>query len=183
MTEIAERPVPPTLAVVVPCFNEDETIGVAVTTLLKHLDAMVASGSISANSFLFFVDDGSRDATWALLMEASGRDRRVRGLRLSRNFGHQPALIAGLEAVHEHADISISIDADLQQEPEAMARFVAAYHDGANIVLGVRRDRASDTLSKRSTASGFYRLMSRMGVSLVPHHADYRLLDRRAMQA
>lgn len=183
MTDSAERHLLPTLAVVVPCFNEEETIGHAVSTLLGELDAMVGARLVAPESFLFFVDDGSRDATWALLTKASGRDRRIQGLRLSRNFGHQPALIAGLEAVQARADISISIDADLQQEPQAMARFVAAYHDGANIVLGVRRDRASDTLGKRSTASGFYRLMRLMGVNLVPHHADYRLLDRRAMQA
>jgi len=176
-------PGPPTLAIVVPCFNEQETIAFTVDTLLEHLDRMVAAGTITPRSFLFFVDDGSRDATWPLLMRACDADPRVLGLRLSRNFGHQAALLAGLTAVEDKADVSISIDADLQQEPEAMDRFVAAYRDGANVVLGVRRDRASDTAGKKLTASGFYWLMRRMGVDVVANHADYRLLDAKAMKA
>jgi glycosyltransferase involved in cell wall biosynthesis len=176
-------PGPPTLAIVVPCFNEQETIAFTVDTLLEHLDRMIAAGAITSRSFLFFVDDGSRDATWPLLMRAYDADPRVLGLRLSRNFGHQAALLAGLTAVHDQADVSISIDADLQQEPEAMDRFIAAYREGANVVLGVRRDRASDTAGKKLSAGGFYWLMRRMGVDVVPNHADYRLLDARAMKA
>ena len=174
---------PPTLAIVVPCFNEQETIAFAVDTLLEHLDRMIAARTVTARSVLFFVDDGSRDATWALLTRAYAADPRVLGLRLSRNFGHQAALLAGLTAVHDEADISISIDADLQQEPEAMDRFIAAYREGANVVLGVRRDRASDGPGKKFSARGFYWLMRRMGVDIVPNHADYRLLDAKAMKA
>ncbi len=177
------RSVPPTLAVIVPCFNEQESIAHATKTLLGELDAMVAQGLIDRGSFLFFVDDGSRDETWARLSAAQAADRRVRGLRLSRNFGHQPALLAGISAVCDEADISITIDADLQQEPAAMARFVTAHNAGADIVLGVRRDRRSDGMGKRSSASLFYWLMRTMGVNVVPNHADYRLLDRRAMRA
>ncbi len=173
----------PTLATVVPCFNEQETIAFTVDTLLEHLDRMVADGLVTARSFLFFVDDGSRDATWRLLTRAHEADGRVLGLRLSRNFGHQAALLAGLTAVHGKADVSISIDADLQQEVEAMDRFIAAYREGANIVLGVRRDRASDGPGKKLSASGFYWVMRHMGVDIVPNHADYRLLDAKAMTA
>lgn len=183
MTEPTADPGPPTLAIVVPCYNEQETIAFAVSSLLGHLDRMVAAGLVAPTSFLFFVDDGSRDATWAQLAAARKGDQRVQGLRLSRNFGHQPALLAGITAVHERADVSISIDADLQQEPEAMDRFVAAYREGANIVLGVRRDRATDALGKKTSATGFYWLMRTMGVNVVPNHADYRLLDRKAMRA
>lgn len=183
MIDSVADPGPPTLAIVVPCFNEQETIAFTVDTLLEHLDRMIAAGAITSRSFLFFVDDGSRDATWPLLMRACDADPRVLGLRLSRNFGHQAALLAGLTAVEDKADVSISIDADLQQEPEAMDRFVAAYRDGANVVLGVRRDRASDTAGKKLTASGFYWLMRRMGVDVVANHADYRLLDAKAMKA
>jgi glycosyltransferase involved in cell wall biosynthesis len=174
---------PSTLAVIVPCFNEQESIPFAVETLLGELDRMVAAGLVADSSFLFFVDDGSRDATWAVLTAARGRDTRVRGLRLSRNFGHQPALVAGIAAVCDEADISISIDADLQQEPAAMGRFVEAHRDGADIVLGVRRDRDSDRPGKKITARLFYGVMRMMGVDVVPDHADYRLLDRRAMRA
>ncbi|MEP6482347.1 MAG: glycosyltransferase family 2 protein [Rhodoglobus sp.] len=173
----------PTLAVVVPCLNEQDSIGPAVERLLGEIDAMAAAGLISATSFVFIVDDGSKDATWALLTQAQMKDPRVRGLRLSRNFGHQPALMAGISSVYDAADISVSIDADLQQEPAAMRRFVEAYLDGANIVLGVRRDRDSDGLGKKATASGFYWLMRTMGVDVVANHADYRLLDKQAMRA
>ena len=183
MIDSVTDPGPPTLAIVVPCFNEQETIAFTVDTLLEHLNRMIAAGTVTARSFLFFVDDGSRDATWPRLTRAYEADHRVLGLRLSRNFGHQAALLAGLTAVHDKADVSISIDADLQQEPEAMDRFIAAYRDGANVVLGVRRDRESDTPGKKLSASGFYWLMRRMGVDVVPNHADYRLLDGKAMQA
>lgn len=183
MIDSVTDPGPPTLAIVVPCFNEQETIAFTVDTLLEHLNRMIAAGTVTARSFLFFVDDGSRDATWSLLAGAYEADHRVLGLRLSRNFGHQAALLAGITAVHDRADVSISIDADLQQEPEAMDRFIAEYRKGANVVLGVRRDRASDGPGKRLSAGGFYWLMRHMGVDVVPNHADYRLLDGRAMQA
>jgi polyisoprenyl-phosphate glycosyltransferase len=174
---------PPVLAVIVPCFNEQDSIRLALDTLLGQLDVMVRAALIAPDSFLFVVDDGSRDTTWKSLVAASAVDERVRGLRLSRNFGHQPALLAGIAAVCDDTDISISIDADLQQEPEAMRRFVEAHHDGADIVLGVRRDRDSDGFGKRTTAGLFYWLMRTMGVDVVANHADYRLLDKRAMRA
>jgi glycosyltransferase involved in cell wall biosynthesis len=183
LIESVTDPGPPTLAIVVPCFNEQETIAFTVDTLLEHLNRMIAAGTVTARSFLFFVDDGSHDATWPLLARAYEADHRVLGLRLSRNFGHQAALLAGLTAVHDKADVSISIDADLQQEPEAMDRFIAEYRTGANVVLGVRRDRESDGPGKKLSAGGFYWLMRRMGVDVVPHHADYRLLDGKAMRA
>jgi glycosyltransferase involved in cell wall biosynthesis len=174
---------PPTLGVVIPCYNEEAALPATLATLLGVVAELVKDGLISERSFLYFVDDGSKDDTWRLLSEAGRDSTRVRGLKLSRNFGHQAALLAGLETVATQCDISISIDADLQQDPLAMRQFIDKYRAGADVVFGVRRDRASDTGFKRTTALGFYRLMHLMGVTIVPNHADYRLLSRRAMVA
>jgi glycosyltransferase involved in cell wall biosynthesis len=174
---------PPTLAVVIPCYNEEAALPATLAALSDVLSGMIGDGLVSDRSYLYFVDDGSSDATWSILAEAGRNSPRVRGLKLSRNFGHQSALLAGLETVAARCDISISIDADLQQDPLAMRRFVEKHRDGADVVLGVRRDRASDGAFKKSTALGFYRLMKLMGVTIVPNHADYRLLSRRAMAA
>lgn len=174
---------PPTIALVVPCYDEEACIEETVATLIGVLDGLVAAENIAAGSFLFLVDDGSRDRTWELIRAARERDRRVRGLRLSRNFGHQNALLAGLLRTGELCDAAISIDADLQQDPAAIPEFVEAYRRGAEVVLGVRDDRRADGWFKRNTARAFYRLMSLMGVPLVPDHADYRLLGRRALAA
>jgi len=173
----------PCLSIVVPCLNESESFPHTVATLRRELDRMIEAGLVTASSYLFFVDDGSTDDTWAQVERAHRADPQVKGLRLSRNFGHQNALMAGLMAVRERCDASVSIDADLQQDPAAIARFVERYRDGADIVLGVRTDRRSDGFFKRRSAGLFYSLMTFMGVRLVRNHADYRLLGRRAMQA
>jgi glycosyltransferase involved in cell wall biosynthesis len=174
---------PPSLAVVVPCYNEQEALPATIATLSEVLADMVRDGLVSSQSYLYFVDDGSTDGTWRILGDAAKGSQSVRGLKLSRNFGHQNALLAGLDAVARHCDASISIDADLQQDPLAMRRFVEAYRKGAEVVFGVRRDRASDTGFKKATALGFYRLMQVMGVTIIANHADYRLLGQRAMSA
>lgn len=173
----------PRLAIVVPCYNEQETLAHTVTELLRILSGLVESGRIAADSFLLFVDDGSADETWASIAQLNRSDSRVKGLKLSRNFGHQAALLAGLMEVKGDCDASISIDADLQQEPAAIPRFLDEYGKGAEVVLGIRRDRSTDGGMKKLSALGFYSLMKAMGVNTVPNHADYRLLGRQALEA
>jgi len=173
----------PTLAVVVPCFNEAEGLANSITRLSDTLKELMTSGLVSSQSFIYCVDDGSTDATWSLIEAGRKKYGHVCGARLSRNFGHQSALTAGLLAVKDRSDISISIDADLQQDPAAMKEFVNKYQEGAEIVFGVRNDRATDTLIKKITANSFYRLMTWCGVKIIPNHADYRLLSRKAMHA
>jgi polyisoprenyl-phosphate glycosyltransferase len=141
---------------------------------------LIAAGFIGGMS-VYFIDDGSTDRTWALIEEMAARDNRVHGIKLSRNYGHQSALLAGL--FHALGDAVISIDADLQDDLAAIKDMLAAYSTGAEIVYGIRRERSSDTIFKRGTAEGYYRLLQTMGVRLVFNHADYRLLSRRVIEA
>lgn len=171
----------PVLAIIVPCYNEVETFKYTVETLSAILNEQVEKGHISADSYMLFVDDGSADDTWNLISGVSSVQPRVRGLRLSRNFGHQYAVMAGIDAARKSCDISISIDADLQQDPRAISDFVGCYKNGAEVVFGVRRARETDGFFKKFTASGFYSLMKWMGAEVIPDHADYRLLSKRAM--
>ncbi|WP_319587617.1 glycosyltransferase family 2 protein [uncultured Desulfobulbus sp.] len=173
----------PVLAIVIPCFNEQESIPGTLLSLLGVLDKLVSIGRITTESFLYFVDDGSTDNTWYLLSSIHKKEHRVRCLKLSRNFGHQTALIAGLISVKNKCDISISIDADLQQDPNVMDKFIESYLNGADIVFGVRNNRVADGIFKRITALAFYRIMSIMGVTIIKNHADYRLLSKRALEA
>jgi glycosyltransferase involved in cell wall biosynthesis len=173
----------PQLAIVLPCFNEVESIDYAVAKLSGLLKQMVDEGSVSENSYLFFVDDGSSDNSWQKIEDLNQQHPHVKGLKLSRNFGHQSALLAGLAAVANTCDAAISIDTDLQQDPLAIKQFVDEYSNGADIVLGIRRDRDTDGSFKKQTALGFYKLMKIMGVNIVPNHADYRLLSRKALEA
>jgi len=173
----------PTLAIVVPCYNEEPVVEETAAALLGVLGEMRERGKIDAGSFLYFVDDGSRDRTWELVAALHGKDRTVGGLRLSRNVGHQNALIAGLLRVAERAECTISIDADLQDDVAAIPEMVDRYREGADIVYGVRRERDSDTAFKKWTAGLFYRLMRMLGAEMVPHHADFRLLSKRALRA
>jgi glycosyltransferase involved in cell wall biosynthesis len=172
---------PPVLSIVVPCFNEEAALPWTSARLLAVLEELIASASISASSGIYFVDDGSSDRTWPMITELTDSNPRVRGIKLSRNHGHQSALLAGLLTVP--GDAIISIDADLQDDVSAMKEMVAAYTAGADIVYGVRRGRRTDTWFKRVTAEGYYRLAEAMGVRLVFNHADYRLLSRRALEA
>ena len=152
----------------------------AVKEALALLDGLEADGRI-ASARVYFVDDGSTDTTWALIEAMHQTDARLSGIKLSRNRGHQNALMAGLAAAHQEA--VISLDADLQDDPAVIGAMVDAWRGGAEIVLGVRTDRSSDSWFKRSTAQGFYRFMHDMGVDVVADHADYRLMGRRALAA
>ena len=171
----------PVLTLVVPCCNEQENIAELVRQLDILLDAMIAAGQVLAESHVLFVDDGSTDATWSAVAALHAGSPRYRGLKLSRNRGHQIALIAGLEAVE--GDAAISLDADLQDDPAAILQMVEAYLGGADVVYGVRGSRATDTAFKRGTARGYYSLLQSLGVEIVPDHADYRLLSRIALDA
>jgi glycosyltransferase involved in cell wall biosynthesis len=169
------------LAIVVPCYNEAAALPATLSVLAGELERLAAAGALRADSFLLLVDDGSTDATWALIQDAAARDARVRGLRLSRNRGHQNAVLAGLR--HADADAAISIDADLQDDVAAIGAMVAAARGGADIVYGVRRQRSSDTPFKRWSAELYYRLLGLFGVEAVFNHADFRLMSRRALAA
>ena len=172
-----------TLAIVVPCYNEKEAFPFSVKSLTEVLKGMIASKKISEKSFVLFVDDGSKDKTWQLIEEETKVNPFVRGLKLSGNVGHQNALLAGLLTANEDSDITVSIDADLQDDVNAIEKMVDAYLNGADIVYGVRSDRSSDSVFKRATAQGFYKVMSAMGAKSVYNHADFRLMSHRAVEA
>lgn len=171
----------PRLAVVVPCFNEEEVLPVTIRRLSDALAELTAEGLAADSSRLLFIDDGSRDRTWTLIAEAHRANPRVTGLKLSRNVGHQKALMAGLEAANGTADCVISMDADLQDDVGVMREFLLKYLEGFDVVYGVRKNRDSDGWFKRASASLFYRIANRIGIGLVPHHADCRLLSARAL--
>ncbi|HZG56770.1 glycosyltransferase family 2 protein [Paenibacillus sp.] len=171
----------PTLAVVVPCFNEEAVLPETIRRIRAQLDRLIERQAISPDSFMLFVDDGSSDSTWPIIVAYGERDAAVRGVKLARNAGHQHALLAGLLHAKEAADCVISIDADLQDDVEAFEAFIERYKEGCEIVYGVRAARAEDTWFKRETANAFYALMKRMGTPVIPNHADYRLMSARAI--
>lgn len=169
------------LDIVVPCYNEEDVLPETARRLTALLNRLIADRRITADSRFVFIDDGSRDRTWSLIEELAASGVRVGGIKLSRNRGHQNALLAGLFTVE--GDVVISIDADLQDDIEVIGDMLDAYRAGVDIVYGVRDDRSSDTLFKRTTAHAFYRLMEALGVETVYHHADFRLMSRRAVEA
>jgi len=171
------------LAIVVPCYNEEEVLPQTNQQLRGLLDTMMRDGLVGQGSYLLYVDDGSHDRTWMIIEGYSNSDAHVRGLKLAGNVGHQNALMAGLETARQDADIIVSIDADLQDDIKAIPEMVKKYDDGCDIVYGVRRKRTTDTLFKRTTAQMFYRFMSGMGVKSVYNHADFRLMSQRAVDA
>lgn len=171
------------LAIVVPCYNEEDVFPYSSKALLALQSSMVQEQLISTDSFLLFVDDGSRDSTWELIKTSCAENVCVQGLKLSRNVGHQSALLAGLATVEPQVDIIVSIDADLQDDINAIRHMVKTYLAGYDIVYGVRECRQTDTWFKRVSAETFYRLMAAMGVRQVFNHADFRLLSRRALSA
>ena len=171
------------LAIVVPCYNEQDALPFSVKSLTEVLVGLIKSKKVDKNSYLLFVDDGSKDKTWELIEAETKQNPLVRGLKLSSNVGHQNALLAGLLTANEDSDITVSIDADLQDDITAIEKMVDAYIAGADIVYGVRSDRSTDSAFKRTTAEGFYKLMSLMGAKSVYNHADFRLMSHRAVKA
>ena len=173
----------PVLYIVVPCFNEHEVLPKTAPLFLNKLIDLGAKGSIDPeNSRVLFVDDGSKDSTWEIINTLSENDCHYKGVKLSRNRGHQNALLAGLFEAAELCDITISIDCDGQDDINAMDQMVEEYLKGSEIVYGVRSDRSSDSFFKRTTAQGFYKFLNLMGVEVVYNHADYRLMSARAVK-
>ena len=169
------------LYMVIPCYNEEDVLPITMKLFAETLETLVSQGKISSESRILFVDDGSTDRTWNLISEYAKNDGRVLGIRLSRNCGHQNAILAGLMEAKDKADITITLDCDGQDDLRAMEAMIDAYHDGCEIVYGVRRDRSSDSVWKRATAHSFYKLMTAMGTEMVYNHADYRLLSNRVI--
>lgn len=169
------------LHIVVPCYNEQEVFPEACRQFDALLGRLIDKGKLAAGSGIIFVDDGSRDATWALIEQAAQQRPRVAGLKLSRNRGHQNAVLAGMMSAD--GDAVVTIDADLQDDIEAIERMVDRHLEGADIVYGVRNERATDTFFKRNSAVLFYRTLAFFGVELVHNHADFRLMSRRAIEA
>ncbi len=171
----------PRIAIVIPCYNEEQALPISSKEILKLLDKMTADGLISADSFVLCCNDGSRDRTWQIIEELHMADSRIKGISLAHNRGHQNVLLAGLMTVRDMCDAAISIDADLQDDPNAIVEMVRQFHQGKEIVFGVRSSRATDTWFKRSTAHAFYWLQQKMGVDTIYDHADYRLMSARAL--
>ena len=171
------------LYLVVPCYNEQEVLPVTAGKLTAKIDQLVKKSVISDQSRIIFVDDGSKDLTWQVITDEHGKNPVVQGYKLSRNRGHQNALLAGLIKAKEYADIIISLDADLQDDIDAVDAFIDKYYEGNDIVYGVRESRKTDTAFKRCSAQLYYKFLHFMGVDIVYNHADYRLMSRRAVEA
>jgi glycosyltransferase involved in cell wall biosynthesis len=169
------------LAIVIPCYNEEEVLPETARRVDELMSDMIRRGKIAGESSVYFVDDGSRDRTWSLIEGLAASSRRFHGIKLSRNRGHQTALLAGLQ--NAKGDAIVSVDADLQDDLNAIEKMVDAYREGADVVYGVRQSRGEDTAFKRLTAEGYYKLLAALGVDVVFNHADYRLMSRRAVDA
>ena len=171
-----------TLYVVIPCYKEEAVLPETAKRLKEKMTALMAAGKISESSRVMLVNDGSKDRTWEIIAALHAEDKLFSGVNLSRNRGHQNALLAGLTTAAPLADMIISMDADLQDDINAMDGMIDAYHGGYDVVYGVRSSRKTDSAFKRMTAEGFYKLMKAMGVDIVFNHADYRLMSRRAVE-
>ena len=169
------------LAIVVPCYNEEEVLETTNEELVRVLKDLIDKNKVSDDSYIMYVNDGSKDSTWNRILEAYNETKLVRGLNLAGNKGHQNALYAGLMYAKEDADMSISIDADLQDDTKVIEEMVDKYNQGIDIVYGVRNDRSSDSFFKRFTAQSFYRVMNMLGAKSIYNHADFRLMSKRAM--
>ena len=170
-----------TLYLVIPCYNEEEVLPETSSQLKKKIVSLMAKGKISAQSRIVFVNDGSKDKTWEIISKLHEEDKIFQGIKLSRNKGHQNALLCGLMTVKDHCDMTISLDADLQDDINAIDEMVDKYYEGCDVVYGVRSARDTDTFFKKFTAEGFYKVMKMMGADVVFNHADYRLMSRRAL--
>ena len=172
----------PVLYIVVPCYNEQEVLPITCTMFLDKITSLVSAGKISDDSRVMFINDGSKDNTWDIIKDLAAKDSHYIGINMSRNRGHQNAVLGGLMEAKDLCDITISIDCDGQDDVNAMDEMVDAYLDGCEVVYGVRNDRTSDSFFKRFTAESFYKLLKSMGVEAVFNHADYRLISSRVLQ-
>lgn len=171
-----------TLYIVVPCYNEEEVLPVTAEKLKEKTEQLKADGAISQNSRILFVDDGSSDKTWQIISELHEKDKLYQGVKLSHNRGHQNALLAGLYTAAQYADATVSMDADLQDDIDAIDEMLKCYANGADVVYGVRSKRDKDSFFKRATAEEFYKIMQKMGAEVVFNHADFRLMSKRAIE-
>ena len=181
LTDVSPALPLPRLTIVVPCYDEEEALPETALRLTNLLERLRKEGRIAVNSRIMFIDDGSRDRTWQLIERLSRDDGRIGGIKLSRNRGHQNALLAGLFTTD--GDVLVSVDADLQDDIEIIGDMLKQHAQGAHIVYGVRDNRTSDGVFKRASAQGFYRMIRALGVESVYNHADFRLLSRRAVDA
>ena len=170
------------LFIVIPCYNEEEVLPITSKMFLEELEDLIHKGKISDNSRILFVNDGSKDKTWEIIENLAAENPHFIGMSQSRNRGHQNAVLAGLMESKDMCDITISIDCDGQDDIKAMEAMVDAYHDGSEVVYGVRSKRDTDTFFKRFTAESFYKLLNKMGVQVVYNHADYRLISSRVLK-
>ncbi len=181
--ELIAEQLSPVLVIIIPSYNEELVVIECASQVSLLLNELRKQGAIAESSFMAFVDDGSKDQTWAKIEEAGKLNHDVRGLRLSRNFGHQNALMAGLEHFHAACDITICIDADLQHDIQKIPEFIAHFKLGNEIVYGVKRNRSVDTPFKKMTAQAYYKILEIFGVNVIYNHADFRLMSRKALQA
>lgn len=172
-----------TIYLVLPCYNEEAVLHETSSRLKVKMNQLISENKISKDSRVTFVDDGSKDNTWSIIEELKESDELFAGVKLSRNRGHQNALLAGLMTVKDYCDAAISLDADLQDDINVIDKFIDRFIDGCDVVYGVRSDRKTDTVFKRTTAQGFYKVMKLLGVDIVYNHADYRLMSKRALDA
>ena len=172
----------PTIYFVIPCYNEEAVLPETSHRLTRKLEAMRANGLIGEASRMLFVDDGSKDKTWELISQYNRENPWVEGVKLAHNRGHQNALLCGLMTAMDRCDAAISMDADLQDDIDALDQFVTKFREGCDVVYGVRNKRDTDTWFKRTTAEGFYKVMKLLGVDVVFNHADYRLMSKRALE-
>ncbi|HJA73766.1 MAG TPA: glycosyltransferase family 2 protein [Candidatus Limosilactobacillus faecipullorum] len=173
----------PVLTIIVPCYNEAAVLELTAQKLQAELQALINQHAVAPTSKILFVDDGSQDQTWSLIQKLQANQACFTGLKFSRNFGHQNAVLAGLATAVNYADWLITIDADLQDDVTKIPEMVSKAANGYEIIYGVRNNRATDTAFKRSTANCFYWGMRKLGVELIPNHADYRLMSKRAVYA
>lgn len=172
-----------TVYLVVPCYNEQEVLRDSASILKEKMRSLMERELVSQNSKICFVDDGSKDSTWSIIESLTDSDKIFASVKLSRNRGHQNALLGGLMTVKDDCDATISLDADLQDDVNAIDDMIIKFNEGADIVYGVRNDRTKDSFMKKATAQGFYKLMNFMGASTIYNHADFRLMSKRALDA
>ncbi len=173
----------PTLAVIIPCYNEELCIEKTVNKLFEVINSLIEKNKITPNSYLYLVDDGSSDKTWEIIERLHAENKLVKAQKFIRNYGNQKALIAGLEGVREiGCDCVVSIDADLQQDEWAIEKFVYEYMNGFDVVSGIRNDRKTDSIFKKTTALLFYKIMNILGVKIPVNHSDYRLISKKALE-